>query len=540
MIEQGHAHLEAHRHAGAVDLGEEVVGQICQRIQQHHALDEIRKSLPQAGVAQPVAGVAGERHEPFRLRPQRNEAAIGRVGVVLAQQRRQLLRLLLRQRRPQPRRREARQAAHGILGEQAQHAGSAAAQRARRGERAPDVLAPSIAGISGEELVAAVARERHGDVPARETRDDLRRDLRGIGEGLVVPSRQRRDDLARGAILDIELGMLGAEMGRHLLGVAGLVESIRGEADGEGLHRARAFRLHQRGDERRIDAARQERAERHIRHHLVAHRAAQRALELAQESGFVRLARGIEAKARGRLLEIPVALEPWVTIAAEREHHSRLELVHAAIDAMGRRHVAEAQEGGDGVRIDLRAPVGMAVQRLQLRAEQERAPGAAPIERLDPEPVADQRELALLAIPQRQREHPLAFAQCRHDAPAREALDQHFRIRMAAQHDTVLAQALGKLAVIVDLAVIGDDIAAIGAGHRLVPGGTDVDDGEAAVAEGDARFRVDPHAAIIGTAMTQRFGHRGNHGLPARPSGRTIIEEAGDAAHLPVLCRGRR
>ncbi len=334
--------------------------------------------------------------------------------------------------------------------------------------------------------------------------------------------------------------MFGAEMGGHLLGVARLVEAVGGEADGEGLHRARALRLHQRGDERRIDAARQERAERHVRHHLVAHRAAQRALELPQESGFVRSARGIEASTRGRFLQVPVAREPCLAVGAERKHHSRLELVDAAIDAVRRRHVAEAQEGGDGVGIDLRPPVGIAVQRLQLRAEEQRTAGAAPIKRLDPEPVADQGELALVAIPQRQREHPLTLAQGRHDAPAREALDQHFRIRMAAQHDTVLAQPLGELAVIVDLAIIGDDIAAVGAGHGLVAGGADVDDGEAAVAQSDARFRVDPDAAIIGAAMTQRFGHCGNHGLPARPGGRTIIEEAGDAAHCPVLCRGRR
>ena len=111
---------------------------------------------------------------------------------------------------------------------------------------------------------------------------------------------------------------------------------------------------------------------------------------------------------------------------------------------------------------------------------------------------------------------------------------------MAAQHGALLTRALGEFPMIVDLAIIGDDIAPIGADHRLMPGRAQIDDGEAAIAERNARFRVDPNAAIIRATMTQRIGHRGNHGLPARPGGRTIIKEAGDAAHCPVLCRAGR
>src|SRR6202023_309055 len=100
----------------------------------------------------------------------------------------------------------------------------------------------------------------------------------------------------------------------------------------------------QGGYRRGIDSAGQERAEWHVRHHLVAHRTAQRALELDQEVGFIRRAPRLEVATGGPLLQVPVAPEPSFAIVADGEHHARLELVHAAIDALWRRYVAEAQE----------------------------------------------------------------------------------------------------------------------------------------------------------------------------------------------------
>ena len=43
MIEQRRPRLEARRHAGAIDLGEDVVGEVGHRVEQHHALDEARR-----------------------------------------------------------------------------------------------------------------------------------------------------------------------------------------------------------------------------------------------------------------------------------------------------------------------------------------------------------------------------------------------------------------------------------------------------------------------------------------------------------------
>ena len=56
-------------------------------------------------------------------------------------------------------------------------------------------------------------------------------------------------------------------MARDLGGVRRLVEAAVGEADAEAAHRAAPRLLHRRDDGRAVDAARQERAERHVRLH---------------------------------------------------------------------------------------------------------------------------------------------------------------------------------------------------------------------------------------------------------------------------------
>jgi len=54
---------------------------------------------------------------------------------------------------------------------------------------------PAVAPIAGEELVAAVARQRHGDALTGEGADAVGRDGGGVGERLVVDRRQAADEI---------------------------------------------------------------------------------------------------------------------------------------------------------------------------------------------------------------------------------------------------------------------------------------------------------------------------------------------------------
>ena len=83
----------------------------------------------------------------------------------------------------------------GKPGQQAREPLSPAFRNSAHGS--PDRLCPEVAIVPGEQLVAAVARERDRHVAARHLRDEERRQLRRVGERLVVPVRDLRDQVER-------------------------------------------------------------------------------------------------------------------------------------------------------------------------------------------------------------------------------------------------------------------------------------------------------------------------------------------------------
>ncbi len=146
-----------------------------------------------------------------------------------------------------------------------QRAGRRAQQRRNTFALLPPVVDAEIARIAAEELIAAVAGQGHRDMLARHARHQRGRDLRRIGERLVVHVGQAGHDRQRIFRGDVKLGMVGAQVRRNRLGVLRLVVALFMEADGESAHRLRTLGLHQRDDGGRIDAARQEGAQGHVR-----------------------------------------------------------------------------------------------------------------------------------------------------------------------------------------------------------------------------------------------------------------------------------
>ena len=69
-----------------------------------------------------------------------------------------------------------------------------------------------MAVIAAEQFIAGVARQCDRDMLSRESRHQVRRDLRRIGERLIIHRRQLRNDLHRRLGIDIEFGVRGAEM----------------------------------------------------------------------------------------------------------------------------------------------------------------------------------------------------------------------------------------------------------------------------------------------------------------------------------------
>ena len=141
--------------------------------------------------------------------------------------------------------------------------------RRDRGQRRRNALGQQRgveAQIAGEQLVAAVAGEHDRDLLARQLRDEIGRHGRRIAERAVVVPDQRVDQIDRRR-RDAELGVVGLEALGGQPRVRGLVVGrIPFEADAERLHRRRHHPAHQTDDDRRVEAAAEERAERHVAH----------------------------------------------------------------------------------------------------------------------------------------------------------------------------------------------------------------------------------------------------------------------------------
>ena len=49
MVEQGNSRLQAHGHAGPVDLGQKVVREVAALVREHHALDQLQPIVDEKG-----------------------------------------------------------------------------------------------------------------------------------------------------------------------------------------------------------------------------------------------------------------------------------------------------------------------------------------------------------------------------------------------------------------------------------------------------------------------------------------------------------
>jgi hypothetical protein len=346
--------------------------------------------------------------------------------------------------------------------------------------------------------------------------------------------------------IDHQFGMVGAQMLRHRAGMVGLVEILVGEADREGLHRLRRLRLHQCHDGGRIYAPGQKRAQRHIGQHAAFDGVFEQIVQIVQ---LLRL-RPRVAVAHAVARDLPQVPEAGQRLGAIRVHAQDMagrQFLHALIDRARRRHIAVAQIARQCGAIQLRLPVRVGGQRLQLRAEQQRRTLRGillgPVDRLDAEPVAHQPDFALLAVPQRKGEHADEARDSFFHAPGDAGLQQHFGIRCATEvNSRKIARHIGGVE---DLAVVADDETFIGAQHRLRAGFGQVDNGEAAMTQRQAGAGIDPVGIAIGSAIGDGIGHRLDLPCQQVGGGSAPGQEAGNAAHgnwypvrRPDLCLG--
>jgi hypothetical protein len=120
----------------------------------------------------------------------------------------------------------------------------------------------AVAVVAAEDLVAAVADERHLHVPPGRLAHEQLRQRRLVSERLVEHRREPRQQVRRR--VDLELLVSRPPPLCHLARVGALVVAAVGEADGERPHRLRRGLSHHRDHDRRVDSAREQRPERHV------------------------------------------------------------------------------------------------------------------------------------------------------------------------------------------------------------------------------------------------------------------------------------
>ena len=169
----------------------------------------------------------------------------------------------------------------------------------------------------------------------------------------------------------------------------------------------------------------------------------------------------------------------------------------------------------------------MREQALQFGAEHELAVRQKRVEeRLHAEAVAREEERLSVPVPEREGEHPAEPLDALL-APLLPGVDDDFRIALRAEHVAARGELRDELLVVVDLAVEDDDDAAVLVVERLLAGG-EVDDGEPAVAETEAR--LDVHPAFVRAAVVLGLVHAVEQ-RAIDPALAASVEDADDAAH---------
>ena len=199
------------------------------------------------------------------------------------------------------------------------------------------------------------------------------------------------------------------------------------------------------------------------------------------------------------------------------------QLANAEIDAAWRRDVLALEIQRERIEVQRVREPGKRPQRLQLRTERKRAVVPRVVQGLDSEMIAREKELAPVAIPEREGEHAGEAIEQR--APPRlPAVDQDLTIAVRCENVPGLLELAPQGPEVVDLAVEHHGDRAVGGDERLMAP-CDVDHREPAEAE--AHGAVVMKAIVVRATVRERRGHR----RQCRARTRVVGPVAGDAAH---------
>src|SRR5580704_16740829 len=112
-------------------------------------------------------------------------------------------------------------------------------------------------------------------------------------------------------------------------------------------------------------------------------------------------------------------------------------------------------------------------------------------------------EFAVLPVPQGRSKHALTSIERTIDAPTFDGFQEHFCVGSAAESCPATLHSHSKLAVVVDLSVVGDHPPPTGRDHGLRSAWSEIDDCQTPVTERNPCGSVDPEATVVRPTMLQ-------------------------------------
>ncbi len=321
--------------------------------------------------------------------------------------------------------------------------------------------------------------------------------------------------------------MIQPQMLRHPDRIGGFVITARRHADGIGGN-VRLVPFGVSGNQAGIQPAGQEQSERHIGNQPFGDRAFQRLPDCGDRfliGWNIITCDRIPARMPVAFLRVQI-IEPLFRIPAQ--HMAGCQPADTEPAGLNPRHIFKMQEvmQTGNVRAN-RIQRRMLEQRLDLRGKDQLPLPLGVVERLFAEPVTDQRNAAILAIPESKGEHTVEAVERGIEAPMTDGLKQHLGIGSIGEVYALGLQLPGDILVIINLAVEDQAITA-----RLIMAWLVAafrrNDRQSQPAEGHMRFN--PFAAHIRPAIGDAVEH------PGQDARRIIISsgKAGNATHDPA------
>ena len=216
---------------------------------------------------------------------------------------------------------------------------------------------------------------------------------------------------------------------------AGLVEVLPfAERTGERVERATVVTGGETRHRGGVQATAEVRPERNVRTELEANRVLDEGGELLAEIAFRVMLVGGE-------VELPVFRGGGRCSRAHGQAVPGKQLVHAAKQGLVAQAELEREVIGETGRLDRSLRTGEGEERLDLRGEREHVGREEVVQGLDAETVACEEQVALLSVPDREREHSVQPLEAGRPFALKQ-LENHFRVGARAEAVAELLQCL--------------------------------------------------------------------------------------------------